>query len=357
MLDYAFTQLSFGPSDPGIDRPVFMTETLNNPSYSRNCALFVIQMTFLNAKLRSGSHAFLVMNELLFERFQVPAVTFANDALAALYKNQMDYKANGLGDHLVIATGASATHIIPVLNGKAMLNNTKRSDSVTPLSNVENKLMAFISQRLNFGGNPAAEFLQKLLALKYPSFPVKLSLDQSARLLQEHCYLSKDYSKELQHLRDPNHLADFSHNVQFPYVASAAAGQSAEDAAAAADRRREQMAKLQAAQSQARQEKLAQKQEDLARFRALLSAPNQGSAEWDADLLEEGFETVQDLQQGIKRIERSLQKARNKEQGIEEPEKVCWKSASHVQGGFGLKTSVVIRKSPRSLWSTSPTIS
>lgn len=332
MLDYAFTQLSFGPSDPAIDRPIYMTEALNNPSYSRNRALPQAVPWQANA-----DPPFAVMNELLFERFQVPSVSYANDALASLFKTRFDQNAKTLGDALVISTGASATHIIPVLDGKAILNNTKRSESKAshigcPAAELKTPKK---KHRLNFGGNPAAEFLQKLLQLKYPAFPVKLSVDQTSRLIQEHCYLSKDYMAELQHLRSPNNLADFSHNVQFPYVANTLSGQSAEDAAAAADRRREQMQKLQAAQSQARQEKLAQKQEDLARFRALLSAPNRGSPEWDADLLEEGFESLQELEQAIKRNERSLQKARNKEQGIEEPEKV-----SHVASYAHVKAIV-----------------
>lgn len=175
--------------------------------------------------------------------------------------------------------------------------------------------------RLNFGGTPAADYLLKLLQLKFPAFPVKISVDQAARLLKEHGYLSPDYNQELNDLRNPNTLAEYSRRVQFPYVPPVTAGQSAQDAAAAADRRQQQMRKLQEAQQQARKEKLAQKQEDLVRFRALMAAPEKGP-EWEAQLAEEGLESMQELQTAIKRNERSLQKARNKEQGIEEPEKV-----------------------------------
>lgn len=189
----------------------------------------------------------------------------------------------------------------------------------------------------------------KLLQLKYPQFPVKLSVDQAGHLVREHCHLSKDYLSDLSYLRNPNNLADFSRNIQFPFVAASITNQSAEAAAAAADRRREAMQRLQEAQAQARKEKLAQKEEDLERFKALLAAPHRNSPEWEAEMTEEGFETVAELEQAIKRNERSLQKAKNKEAGIEEPEKA---SGSVVNIQIPRLMHEARRRSPHFRWST-----
>ena len=63
------------------------------------------------------------MSELLFEGYGIPAISYANDSLAAL--NLYDRK-----DALVISSSAYSTTITPVLSGIARLDCTKRSADV-----------------------------------------------------------------------------------------------------------------------------------------------------------------------------------------------------------------------------------
>lgn len=67
------------------------------------------------------------MSELLFEGFQVPSVTYANDGLSSLFGHRVANNLSSLGDALVISAGASCTVITPVIDGKAVLSNSKRS--------------------------------------------------------------------------------------------------------------------------------------------------------------------------------------------------------------------------------------
>lgn len=65
-----------------------------------------------------SSHV-VVMSELLFEGYQVPAVSYAVDSLSSFYYS-------GAKDGLVISSSTVSTHVIPVLNGKGILSNAKR---------------------------------------------------------------------------------------------------------------------------------------------------------------------------------------------------------------------------------------
>ena len=67
---------------------------------------------------------FLEMEELLFECYDVPSVTFGIDSLFGFYAN------GGLRDEddggIIISAGHNATHVIPTLHGKGLLERTKR---------------------------------------------------------------------------------------------------------------------------------------------------------------------------------------------------------------------------------------
>lgn len=68
-----------------------------------------------------------------------------------------------------------------------------------------------------------------------------------------------------------------------------------------------------------RDEKLAQKEVDLGAFIELRELKGQVPAHvWENRLIQSGFEGEQELEATIKKTERQLQKARNKELGIEE---------------------------------------
>lgn len=65
------------------------------------------------------------MSELLFECYRVPSVMFGIDALFSFYANGgMRETDDDAG--IVISAGNTATHIIPTLRGKGLLERTKR---------------------------------------------------------------------------------------------------------------------------------------------------------------------------------------------------------------------------------------
>ena len=65
------------------------------------------------------------MSELLFENYNIPAVSYGIDALFSAYHS---YARRGvpLRDALVVSSGHQATHIMPVLDGKFDARHCKR---------------------------------------------------------------------------------------------------------------------------------------------------------------------------------------------------------------------------------------
>jgi actin-related protein 5 len=133
------------------------------------------------------------MSELLFETYSAPSISFGIDALFS-YRQNVD-NSNSTG--LVISSGNHATHIIPVIQGRGILAQAKR---------------------LQWGGTQAMEFMQKLLQLKYPAFPSKLTVLQAQTLVWDHCYVAQDYQAELACMLDRTHLKDADKTIQFPYT-------------------------------------------------------------------------------------------------------------------------------------------
>lgn len=133
------------------------------------------------------------MSELLFETYSAPSVSYGIDALFAYRQNVNSPTSTGL----VISSGNHATHVIPVVQGRGILSQAKR---------------------LQWGGTQAVEFMLKLLQLKYPSFPSKLTLLQAQPLVWDYCYVAQDYPAELACMLDRTHLKNADRTVQFPYT-------------------------------------------------------------------------------------------------------------------------------------------
>ena len=133
------------------------------------------------------------MSELLFETYSAPSVSYGIDALFSFRQNVNASNSTGL----VISAGNHATHVIPVVQGRGILSQAKR---------------------LQWGGTPAVEFMLKLLQLKYPSFPSKLTLLQAQTLVWDHCYVAQDYPTELGCMLDRTHLKHADRTIQFPYT-------------------------------------------------------------------------------------------------------------------------------------------
>ena|SRR5271170_2119442 len=133
------------------------------------------------------------MSELLFETYSAPSVSYGIDALFSYHQNINISNSTGL----VVSSGNHATHIIPVIQGRGILSQAKR---------------------LQWGGTQAIELMLKLLQLKYPAFPSKLTLLQAQPLLWDHCYVAQDYAAEVATMLDRTHLKNADRTIQFPYT-------------------------------------------------------------------------------------------------------------------------------------------
>ncbi|BGP57001.1 hypothetical protein JCM8202_004564 [Rhodotorula sphaerocarpa] len=275
MLDYVLLKL--GVDTEGLQNPVAMTEALCNPAYSRS-----------------------LMSELLFEGYSAPSVSYSIDSLMSLYATSPDPTS---ADALVISSSTASTHVIPVLGGQAIMTSAKK---------------------LNWGGSQAAEYLLKLMQLKYPSFPGRLSSYQSGIMYRDHSYhAAPSYAAHLADLASsPQALVAEDRTVQFPFVAGVGSTEKTEEELENQKRKREEATKrLKEQAARQRQEKLERHQEELVAFTELHEARGTVTkVEYDQKLRAAGFSSLADLEDYLKKIEKSLTRARNRELGIDDSE-------------------------------------
>ncbi|KAI9027581.1 putative chromatin remodeling complex subunit [Phycomyces nitens] len=271
ILDYIF--ITLGIKDSRIDHPIVITEPVCNPQHSRK-----------------------QMSELLFESYGIPSVTYGIDSL-------FSYHANGGGQDeggIVISAGHTATHVIPTLHGKGLLERTKR---------------------ISYGGTQSTDYMLKLMQLKYPTFPTKMTSSQAQDLVQEQCYVSKDYQQTLREIEDRNTFAKTDRIVQFPFTAPVVEEKTEEELARQAAKKEENAKRLREAAARSRLEKLVKREQEFEAFTLLKS--QKGSvkkAEWLIQLKESGFKDEADLDETIKQVDLQIQRARNKELGIDDNE-------------------------------------
>ena len=229
------------------------------------------------------------MSEILFECYSAPSVAYGIDSL-------FSYKLNKGVNGLIISSAHSSTHVIPVLYGKPIMSSISR---------------------LNWGGYQGAEYLLKLLKLKYPSFPGKLTDYQAQHWVREHCYVSQEFEKEMQCFLDWTGLEDRDHIIQFPFTEHMVIEKSEEELARIAERKREGGRRLQEQAAKMRLEKLVQKEQELEYYKDLQQRlVGQTKKETKRLLDEDEFKDEAQLDKLIKDMEKSVRKARNKDLGV-----------------------------------------
>ena len=229
------------------------------------------------------------MSEILFECYSAPSVAYGIDSL-------FSYKFNKGNNGLIISSAHSSTHVIPVLYGKPIMSSISR---------------------LNWGGYQGAEYLLKLLKLKYPSFPGKLTDYQAQHWVREHCYVSPEFDKEMQSFLDWTGLEDRDHIIQFPFTEHMVIEKSEEELARIAERKREGGRRLQEQAAKMRLEKLVQKEQELEYYKELQQRlVGQTKKETKRLLDEDEFKDEAQLDKMIKDMEKSVRKARNKDLGV-----------------------------------------
>ncbi|KAI3628967.1 hypothetical protein CBS9595_000039 [Malassezia furfur] len=169
---------------------------------------------------------------------------------------------------------------------------------------------------LSWGGAMGSDFLHRLLQLKYPNLPQRITPFESQTMLEQLCYVSPDYDTELRSLSVPENLAKIDKVVQLPYVPPERQEKSQEELEKIAERKRAAGQRLIEQTRAMRQEKAEQNENDL-KYYTLLK-------EWkDKEPLEAylGFESEQELDKIIKRLDAAIKRFRGEEVDNEEDKK------------------------------------
>ncbi|KAH9891307.1 actin-like protein Arp5p [Cubamyces lactineus] len=277
-LDYAFIQLGIDTSS--VDHPILMTERLASPLHSR-----------------------ALTSELMFEQYCVPSLAFCVDSVMSFYHNNLPSPPVPFrSDGLVVSFNTASTSVVPVLDGKGIMSHAKR---------------------IPWGASQATDYLQKLIQLKYPTFPNRVTTTQTNWMLQNFCEFATDYTALLRQLKDPLQMRAADRIIQFPYTLPVTEEKTEEELARIAERKKEQGRKLQELAAKSRMEKLLQKENDLAHLLSVRERREEETKrEWADTLKEEGFANDAALDATIKKLEADLKKARKKEADgeNEEPE-------------------------------------
>lgn len=273
LLDYIFVKLGINGAAGAIDRPILMTEPVANLAYSRK-----------------------TMNEMLFELYGVPSAAYAIDSLLSFHQN-------GGRTGLVMSAGNTATNIIPVLQGRALLKH---------------------ATRLDWGRQHCSEYLAKLLRSKYPGLPTKINDTQIEDLVRRHCYVSQNYDNDMSHFLDWTGLEDRDIVVQMPFAEKEIVVKTEEELAKIAEKRKEGGRRLQEQAVKMRLDKLVRKEQELEYYKDLQQRLD-GMTKKDAKALLESddFDNEAQLDKKVKEMEKSIRKQRNKDVGdLEEPDEI-----------------------------------
>ena len=231
------------------------------------------------------------MSELLFECYSAPSLAYGVDSL-------FSFRYNKGSSGLLISSSHSSTHVIPVVNSKPITSSISR---------------------LNWGGYQGAEYLLKLVKLKYPTFPGKLTDYQAQHMVREHCYVSQDFDEEMRTFLRWDGLENRDHVIQYPFTEHMAVEKSEEELARIAERKREAGRRLQETAAKTRLDKLIRKEVELERLKGLQQRLEGQTKKEIKRLLDENeFKDEVQLDKEIKDIEKSVRKARNKDLGVSE---------------------------------------
>ncbi|KAJ2747007.1 Nuclear actin-protein involved in chromatin remodeling [Coemansia sp. BCRC 34301] len=272
ILDYVFTML--GCVDERVNQPIVMTEAVCTPYTSRK-------------------H----MSELLFEGYNVPSVTYGIDSVWSYYNNTGSFDTDGL----IVGSGNSASHLIPIYDARANTEHCKR---------------------IGLGALSMEEYLLRLLQLKYPNFPMKITDYQSRELVKRFAAVAEDFDNELGCYLAEDSLAENDITVQFPFPMPSLDVRTEEEKQNATDRRRELAKKMQEVAAKKRQEKVEQRAKELEELLAIRQTKDQSEAgDFVMHLRQAGLVSEKELEEAIASAQQVVSRAQNKELGIEPEEK------------------------------------
>ena len=271
VFDYIFLKLGVD-GQGSIGRPVVVTEPVANLGHSRK-----------------------MLNEMFFECYGASSLTVGIDSL-------FSYRYNKGTSGLVVSSSHTATHIIPVIDRKPYLQSCAR---------------------LSWGGSQSHEFLFRLLRLKYPHFPGKMTVEQMEAYVRQYCYLSKDFPAEMAGFLDWSGLEEERDIIiQYPFTEQVVVEKSAEDLARIAERKKESGRRLQEQAARMRLEKLMRKEQELGYYQKMheqyTNAPTKKEQRRILD--DEELKDEAALERIIRDLDKSIKKSRNKDLGGPEEE-------------------------------------
>lgn len=113
----------------------------------------------MTERLCSPLHSRSLTSELMFEQYCVPSLAFCVDSVMSFYHNNLPSPSVPFSsDGLVVSFNTASTSVIPVLNGKGLMSHAKR---------------------IPWGASQATDYLLKLIQLKYPTFPTRVTTMQT----------------------------------------------------------------------------------------------------------------------------------------------------------------------------------
>ncbi|KAI3658745.1 hypothetical protein MP638_001627 [Amoeboaphelidium occidentale] len=266
-LEYIFSNLGFKDA---VKSPVLMTETLCNPAASR-------QVTY----------------EVLFECYNVPHVTYGVDAVYSCAFNGISLKDGGI----IISMGHNATTLMPFFDGKIYHNCCKR---------------------ISLGGSHASDFMLKLMQLKYPNFPTKMTLEEAQILVNHHTHIPENFFEELHSFENVDSIEEKEHIIQFPYTEVMET--SEENAQEIEQRREQQRERMKKHVEQQRLKKLETKERELSDLISLKETKEEDPDSFATNLLIAGYETEKELDTTISSAQAAIRKIKNKMEGVEDEE-------------------------------------
>ncbi|KAJ3127496.1 hypothetical protein HK098_006274 [Nowakowskiella sp. JEL0407] len=269
-LDYIFHKLNI--QDDHICFPIVMTEPLCNTKFSRKLA-----------------------SELMFEVYNASSLCFGIDSAFSFYENQHSMDLQNLSG-LVINGGHLSTQIVPIIDGNIYFEGCKR---------------------ISYGGYQMADYMLNLVQHKYPTFPHRLTTSHTMSFVQNHAKVSSNYIEDLRDLASNKSIIDAeTHVIQFPYDS-----QNFQELEEKHRKRVESGKRLQEYAALKRAQRLQEKESKVADI-LLLKEERSSMTVTEYKSRLEKMSITGDLDEEIQKLEKSIEKARNKALGIQSAEPV-----------------------------------
>ncbi|KAI9309010.1 hypothetical protein BJ944DRAFT_254252 [Cunninghamella echinulata] len=159
------------------------------------------------------------------------------------------------------------------------------------------------------------------MQLKYPTFPTKMTTNQAQKLVHDHVIVANDYQQSLKDIENRETFPEIDRLIQFPFNAPVIEEKSEEELARQAAKKEENSRRLREAAAKSRLEKLVAREQEYEAFTNLKNSKStMKKNDWLSQIRQAGFKDENDLDNTIKQIDAAIQRARNKELGIDDTE-------------------------------------